>query len=61
MCDVSDSRLELDLYTSENDSVISPFREGFILQNFASTKFRKNKTLAKISKFTIVTIVPKKV
>ena len=29
----------------------SPFREGFFLGNFTSSKFHENKTLVKISKF----------
>ena len=38
---------------SVNDRVISPFREVFISRNFAYVKFRENKTLAKISEFTV--------
>ena len=34
--------------------VISPFRKGLFSRNFASAKFRKNKTLAKISEFTLI-------
>ena len=49
--DVKNSRLGHDLPTSVND--ISPFREGLFSRNFAYAKFRKNKTLAKISEFTV--------
>ena len=33
--------------------MILPFREGFILRNFAYAKFSENKVLAKISEFTV--------
>ena len=36
---------------SVNNRVISPFREDFI---FTYAKFCKNKTLAKISEFTVI-------
>ena len=45
---VTNSRQGHDLPKSVNGRVISPFREGFIF-----TKFRKNKTDAKISEFTV--------
>ena len=48
ICDVKYSRLGHDIPISLNDRVISPFRKGFIF-----TKLRENKTLAKISKFTV--------
>ena len=38
---------EYDLPISVNNRVISPFHKGFI------AKFRENKTLAKISEFTV--------
>ena len=38
---VKNSRLGPDLSTSENDRVISPFREGFIYGKFAPVKFRE--------------------
>ena len=52
--DVLNSRLGHDLPISVDDRMISPFREDFISQNFAYGKFPENKTLAKISKFTVI-------
>ena len=37
----------------QNDIMISPFSKDWFSQNFAIAKFRKNKTLAKISGFTV--------
>ena len=51
ICDAKNLRLGHDLPISVNDRVISPFREDFIFTKLA--KFRKNKTLAKISEFTV--------
>ena len=48
ICDVKNSRLRHDIPISVNDRVISPFREDFVF-----TKLRENKTLAKISEFTV--------
>ena len=48
ICDVQNSRPRDDLHILVNDRVISPYRESFIF-----TKFRENKTLAKISEFTV--------
>ena len=53
ICDVKNSRLGYDLPTSVNDRVILPFREVFFSRKFAYAKFRENKTLAKISEFTV--------
>ena len=54
ICDVKNSRQRHDLPISVNDRVISPFHEGFSFpRNFAYAKFRENKTLAKISEFTV--------
>ena len=52
ICDVQTSRPRHDLPISVNyiDFVIS---RGFNLRNFAYAKFRENKTLAKISEFTV--------
>ena len=36
--------------------MISPFHEDFILRIFAYAKFRENKTVAEISKFTVFKI-----
>ena len=47
-CDAKNSRQGHDLSILVNDRVNSAFREDFIF-----TKFRENKTLAKISKFTV--------
>ena len=47
ICHVKNSRLWHDLSTSVNDSVISPFRE------VSFHEFRGNKTLTKISEFTV--------
>ena len=46
--DAKNSRTEHDLPTSVNGTGISSLREGFIFG-----KFRENKTLAKISDFTV--------
>ena len=43
-------QLRHDLPISVNNRVILPFREGFI---FTKAKFPEDKTLAKISKFTV--------
>ena len=51
ICDVRNSRLGHDIPISVNDRVILPFRECFNI-----TKLRKNKTLAKISEFTVYTV-----
>ena len=48
ICDVRKSRLGHDICISVNDRVILPFHEGFHF-----TKLRINKTLAKISEFTV--------
>ena len=39
--------------TSVKNGVISSFRKGSIAQNFAIAKFRKNKTIANVSEFTV--------
>ena len=52
ICEVKNSRLWHDLPISVNDRVISPFRESFIFTKLYA-KFRENKTLAKISGFTV--------
>ena len=46
---VENSRLGHDLPTSANDRLISTFRKDFIF-----TKLHENKTLVKISEFTVV-------
>ena len=59
ICHGKHSRLGYDLLvpTKLNDRVISPFREGFIfLRNFAAAKFRENKSLTKISDFTVLSL-----
>ena len=48
--DIKNSQLRLDLPTTTNNRVILLIREGFIF-----TKFREDKTLAKISEFTVST------
>ena len=52
--DIKNLRLGHDLPRSVNDRVISAFRKDFVFMNFAYTKFHENKTLAKISQFTVV-------
>ena len=47
------SRLGYDSPISVVERVISSFCEDFISRNFAYAKFRENKTLAKISEFTV--------
>ena len=51
ICDVENSRLGHDLPRSVNDRVISAFREDFVFTKYVM--FRENKTLAKISEFTV--------
>ena len=46
-------RLEVGLSISVNDGVISPIYEDFIF-----TKFHENKTLAKVSEFTVIVTNP---
>ena len=46
-------RLGHDLPISVKDRRISAFLEDFFSRNFAYAKFRENKTLAKIFKFTV--------
>ena len=53
--DVKNSQLRQDLPISINERVILPFPEGFFSRNFAYVKYRKNKVLARISKFTAYT------
>ena len=53
-CCAKNSRPEHDLPISVIDRVISQFREDFIFTKLR-IKFRENKTLAKISEFTVNT------
>ena len=54
VCVVTNLRLGHDLPTSLNGSVISSFREGFIIAKLrACAKFSEYKTLVKISEFTV--------
>ena len=55
ICDVKNSRQRHDLPISVNDRVILPFHEGFIFTKFREKKTRiyENRTLAKISEFTV--------
>ena len=49
--------LRQDLPISINESMILPFREGFIFTKLRICElFRENKVLAKISKFTVVSL-----
>ena len=50
---VKNSRLWHYIPTSVKDKELLPFREGLFSRNSASAKFRENKTLAKISEFTV--------
>ena len=54
ICDAIKLRLGHVLPLSVNDRVTSAFLKGFIFTNFAYAKFRENKTLEKISEFTVV-------
>ena len=57
ICDVKVLRLGHDLpCISVNDIVILPFHKDLFSQNFACAKFCENKTLAKISEFTVFQI-----
>ena len=53
LCDVRNSRLGHDIRISVNGRAILPIREGFNFRKLAYAKFRENKTLAKISEFTV--------
>ena len=53
ICEVKNLRLGYDQPTSVKDREISPFREVLFSWNFAYAKFRENKTLMKISEFTV--------
>ena len=50
-------RLGHDLLKSVKDRVISPFLKILFSRNFAYAKFCENKTLTKISKFTVQNIL----
>ena len=53
ICDVKNSRLGHDLPTSVKDIVISPFRDDSIFTKLRICEVRENKTIGKISKFTV--------
>ena len=53
ICYINNSRLGYDLPKLVNNRVISPFCKGFIFKKLFA-KFHENKTLAKISKFTVM-------
>ena len=53
ICDFQNSQLGHGLPISVNDRVVSTFRENFFSRNFAYAKLRENKTLAKLSEFTV--------
>ena len=53
ICHVKNSRQGHDLHTTVNDRVILPFCKGTFSRNFAYVKFCENKTLPKISEFTV--------
>ena len=53
ICDVKNSRLRRELHKPVNDRVISSFREDFIFTKLRIC-FAKNKTLVKISEFTVL-------
>ena len=55
ICDFRNSRLGHEIPISENYRVIWLFHEGFIFTKLhICAKFRENKTLAKISEFTVM-------
>ena len=56
ICDFKNSRQRHDLPISVNDMVISPFHEAFFYfhETWHMQSFHENKTLAKISEFTVV-------
>ena len=56
-CDVKISRLGHDLPITVIDSVISRFARISFSRNFAYAKFHENKTLAKISEFTVLNVL----
>ena len=53
ICDATNSRLGHDLRIFVNNRVILAFRVDLFSRNIAYAKFHENKTLAKISLFTI--------
>ena len=53
ICDVKNSEQRHDLLISVNDRVILPLQRVLFSRNLAYAKFRENKTLAKISEFTV--------
>ena len=53
ICDVRNSQLRQVLPTPVSYRVILPFRKGYIFMNFTYAKFCENKTLMKISEFTV--------
>ena len=70
ICHVKNSRVGHDLPKSINDKFISPFHKGFIFMKVSKgakirkrynqvphAKFRENKTLAKISEFTVTKVI----
>ena len=58
--DVKNLRLRQDLLISINDRVILPFRDGCVCTKLRIyAKFRENKVLAKISKFTVTSLIVK--
>ena len=50
---VKNSRLWRDLTASVKDKEFSPFRKGFIFAKLRIREVRENKTVAKISEFTV--------
>ena len=48
ICDVKNSQLGLDLSSSVNDRVISPFREGFNFTKLRIRSFAKIKSLRNV-------------
>ena len=53
VCAVRNSRLGHDIPISVNNRVICHFARVLISRNFAIVKFWENKTLAKMSEFTV--------
>ena len=57
ICDIKIRNWDMIYLHQKNDGAISPFRERISLsQYFASAKYRQNKTLAKNSEFTVISM-----
>ena len=56
ICDIKNLQIGYDLTISVNDRRLHEIARILFLRNFAYVKFCKNKTLAKISQFTVIIV-----